>query len=653
MIKYSRIAVLLLLDAILVNLAYISAFLLRFEFDVNSNMFQGFFDVYATNILAITVINLLVFWFFGLYQSLWRYAGTGELIKVVAASFSAMAFTIVFLELIQQFFPRSIYIIDFVFTILFIGGMRLSYRTLREFRKPGAFQTMTKKGGRQALMPDGLASDGNLQKVMVFGAGDAGAAMIKEIKQHPEYGKKVVVVVDDDRNKLGSRIAGVKIAGDRSQIIPLAKKYGVDEIIISIPSAPTKTVQEIVNECNKTACKLKILPSLIDLINEKISISKLRDVDIEDLLGRDPVEVNLREISSYIEGKIILVTGGGGSIGSELCRQIARIRPRKLIALDIYENSVFELEHEIRGQHPDLEFDVVIASVRNLDRMREVFRKFKPHVVFHAAAHKHVPLMESNPKEAVYNNIFGTKNLVDLAEEFAVEKFVLISTDKAVNPTNVIGATKRVAEMILQEKSAHAKGTRYSAVRFGNVLGSNGSVIPIFRKQIEQGGPVTVTHPDITRYFMTIPEAVQLVIQAGAMANGGEIFILDMGQPVRIMDLAENVIRLSGFNPGVDIDIKITGLRPGEKLYEELLLNEEGIQETSHHKIFVGHPVPPSSLLEQYLKNEAGTNDDSTMVGEMTKSISQMNDQEVKSWLGQLVPNYTQDQNGTSKHEKI
>ncbi len=346
--------------------------------------------------------------------------------------------------------------------------------------------------------------------------------------------------------------------------------------------------------------------------------------------------MNLREISSYIEGKIVMVTGGGGSIGSELCRQIAKFRPRRLVAVDIYENTVFELANELKENFDLLEFEVVIASVRDKKRMREVFEKYKPHVIFHAAAHKHVPLMERNPKEAVVNNILGTKNMVDLAEEFATEKFVMISTDKAVNPTNVMGATKRVGEMILQEKSQQSR-TTFAAVRFGNVLGSNGSVIPIFRKQIEKGGPVTVTHKDITRYFMTIPEAVELVIQTGAMAQGGEIFILDMGEPVRILDLAENVIRLSGYVPYVDIDIVVTGLRPGEKLYEELLLDEEGVEKTAHNKIYVGHPLPANDALKAMLDAE----EQQESIENKVKRISDMSDAEVKEWLHEIVPNYT------------
>lgn len=625
MIKLSRIALLLFLDMICINFAYILSFLLRFEFTI-SNTFLGYFEVYADNIVLITLAKLVVFWFFGLYRSLWKYAGTEELVKIVFAATAAASASIVYLEFTQQYFPRSIYVYSYFLDIVLIGGVRFGYRIIRDLRKPGAILNLVRLLGRGY-------ERAQISKVMVVGAGDAGAAIIKDIKQHPELGKKVVVAVDDNPNKLNQTIVGVKIAGNHTAIKQLARKYGVDEIIIAIPSANKKAIQEIVNECNKTRCKMKTLPGISDLINEKVTISKLRDVDIEDLLGREAVQVNLKEISGYLEGKIVLVTGGGGSIGSELCRQIARFRPRKLIALDIYENSVFELSNEIKSAHPNLEFDVVITSVRSRQRMRDVFVKYKPHVVFHAAAHKHVPLMEGNPKDAVLNNIVGTKNMVDLADEYAVENFVMISTDKAVNPTNVMGATKRVAEMILQEKSTHSR-TSYSAVRFGNVLGSNGSVIPLFRKQIERGGPVTVTHEDITRYFMTIPEAVQLVIQAGAMATGGQIFILDMGEPVRIMDLAENVIRLSGYIPYVDIDIKVTGLRPGEKLYEELLLDEEGIEKTAHNKIYVGHPLPPSPELSEMLDKELVCTEESI------NGILVKQDEEIKDWLRKLVPNY-------------
>lgn len=630
MVKFSRILILLFVDICIINFSYIAAFLLRFEFDVDSNMFELWFSIYANNILPITIACLIAFGALGLYSSMWRYAGTEELFKIGIASGIAQLLVMFFVIFSGQFMPRSIYAISFLFMVFLLGAFRLSYRFIRNLRTPGSFNSFVFRIGRKDII------GGNVIKVMVVGAGEAGASIINEIKSHHEYGKKVVIAIDDDANKQKHRICGVKVYGGRSEIKHAARRYGVDEIIIAIPSANKKSIQGIVDECKRTRSKIKILPSLIDLINEKVSVSKLRDVDIEDFLGRDPVHVNLRQISSYIEGKIVMVTGGGGSIGSELCRQIAKFRPRRLVAVDIYENSVFELSNELKELSKSLEFEIVIASVRDKKRMREVFEKYKPHVIFHAAAHKHVPLMEKNPKEAVVNNILGTKNMIDLAEEFATERFVMISTDKAVNPTNVMGATKRVGEMILQDKSKNSR-TTFAAVRFGNVLGSNGSVIPIFRKQIEKGGPVTVTHKDITRFFMTIPEAVELVIQTGAMAQGGEIFILDMGEPVKIIDLAENVIRLSGYVPYADIDITITGLRPGEKLYEEILLDEEGIEKTAHNKIYVGHPLPANPALKAML--DAEENQESIELE--VKKVSDMSEVEVKQWLHEIVPNYT------------
>nr|WP_315023670.1 nucleoside-diphosphate sugar epimerase/dehydratase [uncultured Aminipila sp.] len=630
MVKFSRIAILLFVDICIVNLSYIAAFLLRFDFNVNTAVFDAWFGIYANNLFPITIACLIAFSVFGLYTSMWRYAGTEELIKIVGASGVAQLLVMFYVTFSVLSMPRGIYIISFLFMVFLLSACRISYRFIRNLRNPGTFNSFVLRIGRKDII------GGNVTKVMIVGAGEAGASMINEIKNHHEYGKKVVVAIDDDVSKQKHRICGVKVYGGRSEIKHAARKYAVDEIIIAIPSANKKAIQAIMDECKRTRCKIKMLPSLIDLINDKVSISKLRDVDIEDFLGRDPVHVNLREISSYIEGKIVMVTGGGGSIGSELCRQIAKFRPRRLIAVDIYENSVFELSNELRENYTSLEFEIVIASVRDKKRMREVFDKYKPHVIFHAAAHKHVPLMEKNPKEAVVNNILGTKNMMDLAEEFATEKFVMISTDKAVNPTNVMGATKRVGEMILQEKSQNSR-TTFAAVRFGNVLGSNGSVIPIFRKQIEKGGPVTVTHKDITRYFMTIPEAVELVIQTGAMAQGGEIFILDMGEPVKILDLAENVIRLSGYVPYVDIDIAVTGLRPGEKLYEELLLDEEGIEKTAHNKIYVGHPLPANPALKAMLDAE----EQEESIESEVKKVSDMNEAEVKEWLHEIVPNYT------------
>lgn len=628
--KYSRIAALVLVDALIVNISYIFALLVRFEFDVASNQFTQYFSVFTNNMLPLTLVAIICFGIVGIYTSIWRYAGTEELLKIGLGAVMAAAFDLAFITISNpmRILPRSTYIIAGMMMFFLIATSRYTYRFLRNKRSPGNFNVFTSRGRSNSL----VGSD--VTKVMIVGAGSAGAEMIKEIKAHPEYNKKVVAAIDDNPQKIGKRIVGVKIYGGRSQIRIVARKRAIDEIIVAIPSASHKEVQAIINECNRTRCKIKVLPALIDLINGNVSVSSLRDVEIEDLLGRDPVKVNLREISGYLEGKIVLVTGGGGSIGSELCRQIARFKPRRLIALDIYENSVFELGNELHQTFPGLEFEIVIGSVKDKDTMRDMFEKYKPHVVFHAAAHKHVPLMERNPKEAIENNIIGTKNMIDLADEYAVTKLVMISTDKAVNPTNVMGATKRAGEMILQEKSKESR-TSYAAVRFGNVLGSNGSVIPIFRNQIAKGGPVTVTHPEITRYFMTIPEAVQLVIQAGAYATGGEIFVLDMGEPVKIMDLAENIIRLSGYVPNVDIDIEITGLRPGEKLYEELLINDNNVEKTAHQKIFVEKPYPADPLMRELLNAV----DEDALEMEI-EEITKKSDSEVRNWLSKLVATY-------------
>lgn len=625
MIKYSRIAILIVVDAITINVAYIISFLLRFDFSINNTEFQLFFPVYGDNILPVTGVCIGAFAAMGIYTSMWRYAGSEETVKIFFAALLSNGMVLGLITMTGQLLPRSIYLICILVMATGVSITRLSYRFLRNLRTPGSFNVFQRKAGSSGIFST------DAMKIMVVGAGDAGAAMIKEIKYHPEHDKKVVVVIDDDRSKQGQRIAGVKVAGGHEKIRTLARKYGVEEIIIAIPSANRKEIQKIVSECNKTRCKLKILPSLIDIISEKVTVSKLRNVDIEDLLGREPVNLNVREISGYLEGKIVLVTGGGGSIGSELCRQIARFRPRRLIAFDIYENTVFELENEMKKLFPALEFEAVIGSIRDKARLDRVMDQYKPHVVFHAAAHKHVPLMEGNSCEALLNNVLGTKNMIDASEKHAVQKFVMISTDKAVNPTNVMGASKRIAEMLIQERSKKS-ATSFVAVRFGNVLGSNGSVVPIFRKQIEEGGPVTVTHRDITRYFMTIPEAVQLVIQTGAIAQGGEIYVLDMGEPVKIIDLAETVIKLSGFVPYEDIDIEVVGLRPGEKLYEELLLAEEGIENTNHEKIYVGHPLEAVKELKLLIESNG--------LEEEINKICGKPEEDIKNWIKQMVPNY-------------
>ena len=634
MVSKVKIAALVVADALFVNVAYIFALLMRFDFSVSSSLFENWLSVYLECWFAITVIKVVIYALMGLYRTLWKYASADEIVKIVITCMISCAVCIAYVNLVQHTLPRSVYFIDGLLDVVFVGGIRFAYRWLRNLRSPGNFNIINRDSANGEIVP-GID---RVKRIMLIGCGDAGAAMIKEVAMHKDQKQKVVVAVDDNKEKIGQKISGVKIAGDRNQIIALADKYAVDEIIIAIPSATKKQIAEIVDICHKTKCKIKIMPSLIDLINEKVSIKSLRDVDIEDLLGREAISVDLKEISSYLEDKIVLVTGAGGSIGSELCRQIAKFKPRRLVMFDIYENTVFDLQNEMIKKFPQLEIDVNIGSVRERARVEELFKKYKPHVIFHAAAHKHVPLMEANPREAIINNVLGTKNCIDMAEKYVADKFVLISTDKAVNPTSVMGATKRICEMLMQNKAAHSKTTRFTAVRFGNVLGSNGSVIPTFRRQIAEGGPVTVTHPDITRYFMTIPEAVQLVIQAGAMANGGEIFILDMGEPVKIMNLAENLIRLSGFTPYEDIDIVVTGLRPGEKLYEELLLSEEGINQTSHNKIFIGHPISITPAFTQLLEND----------GEFEKTIYGMrniSDDQVREWIRTMVPNYKETPN--------
>ena len=442
----------------------------------------------------------------------------------------------------------------------------------------------------------------DISRVLIIGAGCAGEMVVKELEKNPQLNKKAVAIIDDDITRIGDQVSGVDIVGTRNSILKIVKLYKIDEIIFSIANISKKGKKEIIDICKNTNCKIKTIPGIYEIIDGKVDIKQVRDVEIEDLLGREPIEVDFNLMGSYIQDSTILVTGAGGSIGSELCRQIANIRPKKLIMLDNYENNLYSIQQELIRQYGDsIKMIAVVASIREQKRMEKIFDKYRPEVVFHAAAHKHVPLMEGSPGEAIKNNIFGTLNVAMLSSKYNVKRFLLISTDKAVNPTNVMGATKRAAEMIIQSLNEESK-TEFVAVRFGNVLGSNGSVIPLFKKQIEEGGPVTVTHPKIIRYFMTIEEAVGLVIQAGGMAKGGEIFVLDMGEPVKILDLAKNLIRLSGFEPDVDIKIVFTGLRPGEKLYEELLMSEEGLLDTKHKKIFIGRPIDfDKNDLQKYL----------------------------------------------------
>lgn len=602
-----RATFLVLLDIILINLSVALAYLLRFDGDFR-NIPPEFKINFLKLALIVTIVKLVCFIFFKLYSSLWKYASIYEMVSIVSAAFvsNAIILSYIFLERIAV--PRSIFIITIFIDAFLIGGVRFSYRILRRFIKGEIIQIR------------------NSKRVLVIGGGDAGAIIIKELKLHPELKLTPIAIIDDNAAKKGRKINGVPIVGIRSDIAEVVNKRNIDEIIIAVPSASKRDISEIYNECSKTSCKVKILPSVSQLIDESVVMQKIRDVNIEDLLGREPVKLDVEEISTYITGQVVLVTGGGGSIGSELCRQIVSFNPKQLVILDNYENNAYDIQNELLYNYPKLNLLTIIANIREKHRLDSIFNKYRPNVVFHAAAHKHVPLMEANPTEAIKNNVFGTMNVAECADKFGVKKFVLISTDKAVNPTNIMGATKRIAEMIIQGMNRYSN-TDYVAVRFGNVLGSNGSVIPLFKKQIEQGGPVTVTHPEIIRYFMTIPEAVQLVIQAGAMAKGGEIFVLDMGQPVKICDLARNLIKLSGFEPDVDIKIEFSGLRPGEKLYEELLLAEEGLEATRNDKIFVAQPVATDLAM---LKREI----------DCLKEIIMTNADGVKDYIQTIVPTY-------------
>lgn len=604
--------ILILLDISLINLAYFLAFAIRFEFDFTAGaLVSQYWPVYKENLIWITAIKLGVFYLLGLYHSLWRYASIEELFKISITAVLANASVMSYLAITQTFLPRSIHVMTVLLDMMLIGGVRFTYRAARSYRDTGVLTL----GHR------------NQKRVMIVGAGEAGAMVIKELRNHGYRSGKPVCVVDDDNTKIGRRLMNVPVMGSRQDIPDLVKKKAIDEVIFAIPTAFRKEMREIVDIASRTGARLKTIPGVYELIDGQVSIKEIRDVEIEDLLGRDPVTLDMDLISGYLEGKRILVTGGGGSIGSELCRQIATFNPEKLVMLDIYENQIYELQQELKKKFPHLLMKVCIASVRDYQCIKRIFSEEKPEVVFHAAAHKHVPLMEDSPAEAIKNNVMGTRNVALCAEATGVKKFVMISTDKAVNPTNIMGASKRLAEMVVQALDARSQ-TEFVSVRFGNVLGSSGSVIPLFKKQIAEGGPVTVTHCEMTRYFMTIPEAVQLVIQAGGMAQGGEVFVLDMGEPVKIMNLAENLVRLSGFEPGEDIEIKVTGLRPGEKLFEELLLNAEGLQATLHEKIFV--EKPPVQTWQELEKN-------------LVALMEEMNDyspREIKEAVRKLVETY-------------
>jgi len=575
--QFIKRTLIILYDLMVVWVAGVLALLLRFDLS-----FSKIPDNFLENMQAVLLFNMfatvIIFSLNRLYSSLWAYAGVVEMQRIILAVFETTIVE-VFISMIKEkngegyFLPRTYHFLYFFILLLLSAGIRFLYRTVR-------------------MQITSRVNSANVQtsRVMLIGAGETGHMVIRDVLSSASVMKELCCIIDDDKNKVGSYINGIKVVGDRYSIPENAEKFKINEIIIAIPSASRKELSELINICTSTGCKLKITPSVTEIMEGHISATLLRDVSVEDLLGREPVNVELDLVMGYVSGKTVLVTGGGGSIGSELCRQIAGHKPKQLIIVDIYENNAYDIELELRHNFPELNLVVLIASVRNLDRLDSIFDTYRPNLVYHAAAHKHVPLMENSPNEAIKNNVLGTYNTVKTADKYGVERFVLISTDKAVNPTNVMGASKRICEMIIQTFGHHSK-TEFVAVRFGNVLGSNGSVIPLFKKQIENGGPVTVTHPDIIRYFMTIPEAVSLVLQAGAYAKGGEIFILEMGEPVKILDLAKNIIRLSGFVPDRDIKIEFSGLRPGEKLYEELLMEEEGLRDTDNKLIHIGREI--------------------------------------------------------------
>lgn len=607
----TRRAMLLFYDIVAVIASTYFALLVRFDFSMAGIPLQ-YLNVALDALIPNIVVTVIIFYFFRLYTSLWTYAGSTEMLYMVGGcamdAFVCLLIILLMNRGIPTPMPRSFYLFYGASMLACTFFSRYFYRLLRMFKR--------------------IRSDSKDKKnVLLVGAGEAADALIKEIKDSDFINKHIVGLIDDNPNKLGKYMHGIKVVGNRNTIPEMVERYDVHEIILAIPSASPKQMKEILEICKSTGCELKRLPGMYQLVNGEVGISKLKDVDVNDLLGREPINVDLNSIMGYVSGKVVMVTGGGGTIGSELCRQIASHKPKQLIVFDIYENSTYDIQLELKRKYPELDLVVAIGSIRNTNRLDWIFKTYHPEIIYHAAAHKHVPLMEDSPNEAIKNNVLGTWKIVRMADKYQVRRFVMISTDKAVNPTNIMGASKRICEMIIQTYNNRSK-TEYVAVRFGNVLGSNGSVIPIFKKQIEEGGPVTVTHPDIIRYFMTIPEAVSLVLQAGAYAKGGEIFVLDMGEPVKILDLATNLILLSGHKPNEDIMIKFTGLRPGEKLYEEMLMEEEGLQDTENKLIHIGKPIEIDE--EAFLKE----------LQDLEEHVVQEPD-DIREWVQKIVPTYT------------
>ncbi len=600
-------------DVMAVFLASALGLLARFDFRIN-NIEASYLNSVKEYFLINVLVTILIFIIMRLYNSLWQYASVNELENIIVACMVSAVAQIGGMSLMSYRVPISYHFVYYICLTVLVLGSRFVYRFLRNLNS-----------GRQKQKTA-------VHRVMVIGAGDAGSVLVREMTSCTYLQKKVCCIIDDDPMKVGSYFRGIEIVGSRKDIPEMVRKFDINEIIVAMPSISAQERREILQICQATGCEIKLLPGMYQLVNGEVNVSRLRNVEIEDLLGREPIRVDLTSIMDYVNGRVIMVTGGGGSIGSELCRQIAAHGPRRLVIVDIYENNAYEIQQELRRKHPELDLVVLIASVRNTHRMETIFDRYRPEIVYHAAAHKHVPLMEDSPNEAIKNNVFGTYKTAKAAVKYGTKRFVLISTDKAVNPTNIMGASKRICEMIIQMMNMRSD-TEFVAVRFGNVLGSNGSVIPLFKKQIEEGGPVTVTHPDIIRYFMTIPEAVSLVLQAGVLAKGGEIFILDMGEPVKILDLAKNLIRLSGYRPFEDIDIQFTGLRPGEKLYEELLMAEEGMKETPNKLIHIGRPI---EFDEEMFARQL----------EELMVVANLDSDQIKDKVKEIVPTYVARKNG-------
>ncbi len=608
--RFKIMVILAALDALSICGSFFVALWLRYDFKLEA-IPKYFLETYIRTIPYFFLVSFIVFSFLKLYRNILSFADQDDLFRIFIAYAILAVIGAISVVIFQFDMPRSYYLLGWLLSLISTVAIRFSKRIFLSITHTFE-QIFSKK---------------SYTRIMIIGAGYAGRMLLREYNESDKLTAKVVCFIDDNKQKKGCILGGVPVVGNRNDIVEASFKYNVDKIIYAIPSASGKTRKEILDICCETGCEVEIVPGIYQLVNGQVSANKLRKVQIQDLLGRDTITVNLDEIYNYISGKVVMVTGGGGSIGSELCRQIALANPKTLIIFDIYENNAYDIQQELKKKYPALNLEVLIGSVRNTSRLDKVLDKYKPDIVFHAAAHKHVPLMEDSPNEAIKNNVFGTYKMAKAAVKHGVKKFVLISTDKAVNPTNVMGASKRLCEMVVQMMNREAPNTEFVAVRFGNVLGSNGSVIPLFEKQIAEGGPVTVTHPDITRFFMTIPEAVSLVLQAGYYAKGGEIYVLDMGQPVKIVDMARNLIKLSGYEPDFDIKIEFTGLRPGEKLYEELLMDEEGLQDTANKLIHIGKPIEMDdelfkkqlARLEDAYKNEV---------------------EDMKSIVAEIVPTY-------------